>query len=107
MAKLSIDELERILDEKKKINKKKKRKRMKTEKKALLAGMTVAITLIIFSMVMVVLDKDTQTTAIFGGAGVAIIPFMFGIYKHHSTKINLVHMEKNYIEDYDEKEGIY
>lgn len=56
---------------------------------------------------MVILDKDTQTVAIFAGAGVSIIPFNLAIYQGNSTKENLIHMEKNYIVDYDEKEGIY
>lgn len=106
MDNLSIEELEKMLDEKKKIEKRIKKK-MKTEKKAMWAGLISCIILILFSMVMVVIDKDTQTTAIFGGAGVLAIPFIFGIYEKYSTDINLKHMEKNYIEDYDNKEGIY
>lgn len=55
---------------------------------------------------MVIMDKDTQTVAIFAGTGVVAITVIFGIYEKHSTAINLKHMEENYIVDYDEKEGI-
>ena len=84
-----------------------KKKRMKTGKKALWAGFIISVALIVFGMAMVVIDKDTQTTSILAGAGVAIIPFLFGIYEKFSTEISLKHMEENYIEDYDEKNGIY
>ena len=80
---------------------------MKTGKKALWLGLGLCMALIVFSMIMVWCDKDTQTTAIFAGAGVAAIPFIFGIYEKYSTKISIKNMEMNFIEDYDEKEGIY
>ena len=85
----------------------KKKPKMKTGKKALWVGMWFCIVLIIFSMAMIMIDKDTNTTSILGGAGVAAIPFMFGIYEKYSTEISLKNMEENYIEDYDEKMGIY
>ena len=85
----------------------KKKPKMKTGKKALWVGMWFCIVLIVFSMVMIVIDKDTNTTSILGGAGVAAIPFMFGIYEKYSTEISLKNMEENYIENYDEKMGIY
>ena len=102
----SIEELETMLKEKKKVPKK-KRKKMKTGKKAFWLGMFFSIALIIFSGVMIFVDKDTTTVAIFGGAGVACIPILFSIYEKRSNEISLKHMEKNYIEDYDDKEGIY
>ena len=86
---------------------KKKKPKMKTGKKALWVGMWFCIVLIIFSMAMIMIDKDTNTTSILGGAGVAAIPFMFGIYEKYSTEISLKNMEENYIENYDEKMGIY
>lgn len=89
------------------LKQKKKKRRMKTGKKAFWAGMIMSIALIVFSAIMVVLDKDTQTVAIFAGAGVACIALLFGIYEKHSTKINLKHMEKNYIPNYDEERGLY
>lgn len=85
----------------------KKKRRMKTGKKAMWTGMGICIVLILFSMVMVWCDKDTQTTAIFGGAGVTAIPFIFGIYEKYATEISKKNMDMNFIEDYDEKEGIY
>lgn len=84
-----------------------KKPKMKTGKKALWVGMLFCIVLIIFSMAMIMIDKDTNTTSILGGAGVAAIPFMFGIYEKYSTEISLKNMEENYIENYDEKMGIY
>lgn len=101
----TLKELEAMISKQKKGTRRRKRK-MKTEKKALWSGLMACIILIVFSMVMVVIDKDTQTTAIFGAAGVTAIPFIFGIYEKFSTDINLKHMEKNYIQDYDEKEGL-
>ena len=80
---------------------------MKTGKLAFVAGVTSCIILVVFAMVMVFLEKDTQTNAIFGGAGVVAITIMFGIYEKYSTDISLKHMEKNYIPDYDERERIY
>lgn len=85
----------------------KKKPKMKTSKKALWVGMWFCIILIVFSMAMIIIDKDTNTTSILGGAGVAAIPFMFGIYEKYSTEISLKNMEENYIENYDEKMGIY
>ena len=80
---------------------------MKTGKKAFWMGMIMCIALIVFSGMMVVLDKDTQTVTIFAGAGVACITILFGIYEKHSTKISLKHMEENYNPNYDEERGIY
>lgn len=88
-------------------NKAKDKKRMKTGKKAMWTGMFVCVVLIVFSMVMVVIDKDTNTTSLLAGAGVAAIPFLFGIYEKYSTEISLKHMEENYIPNYDEKNGLY
>lgn len=112
MYSYSVKELEKIIEEKKQKEEetkqiKNKKKRMKTGKKAMWAGLSMCIILIIFSMIMVWLDKDTQTTSILGGAGVAAIPFIFGIYDKYSTEISIKNMDMNYIEDYDEKEGLY
>lgn len=101
MDKISEEELKRLLKSKK------SKRKMKTGKKGFWTGMIISIILLIFSAVMVILDKDTQTVAIFAGAGVSIIPFNLAIYQNNSTKENLVHMEKNYIENYDQQEGIY
>lgn len=109
MDDINIKDLKDILENLKKQDEivKKKRRKMKTGKKALWLGMLASVVLVVFSMAMIVLDKDTQTTSILGGAGVAAIPVLFGIYEKYSTQINLKHMEENYIVDYDEKEGIY
>lgn len=101
MEDLDIKELEKIL------KKKKSKKKMKTGKKAFWLGFMLSISLIVFSGIMVIMDKDTQTVAIFAGAGVAVLPFIFGIYEHFSTKINLKHMEKGYNPDYDDEKGLY
>lgn len=86
---------------------KKQKKKMKTGKKALRAGVFLCSVLIIFAMVMVFIDKDTTSNAIFASAGVVCITVMFGIYEKFSTDISLKHMEENYIPDYDEKKGLY
>lgn len=80
---------------------------MKFGKKALAAAFTIAVILIIFTMVMIYLDKDTTSLTILATAGVGVLPVMYGIYDHYNTKINLKHMEKNYIDNYDEEKGIY
>lgn len=89
------------------LKQKKKKRRMKTGKKAFWLGFSICVILIMFSALMVLIDKDTQTVAIFAGAGVSMIPIIFGIYEYHSTKISLKHMEKNYIPNYDEERGLY
>ena len=85
----------------------KKRKRMKSGKKALFLAFVICILLMVFTMVMIALEKDTSSLEILATAGVGILPVMYGIYEHSNTKINLKHMEENYEPDYDEKHGIY
>lgn len=85
----------------------KKKARMKTGKKALATAFVICGVLIAFTMIMIYLEKDTTSLTILAGAGVGILPIMYGIYDHYNTKINLEHMEKNYIENYDEKRGLY
>lgn len=80
---------------------------MKSGKKALFLAFGICIVLMIFTMAMIFLEKDTSSLQILATAGVGILPIMYGIYEHSNTKINLKHMEENYIEDYDEKHGIY
>ena len=111
---MTILELETYIQNKKeeetRINYKKiqnTKPKMKTGKKAMWVGMFFCIILVMFSMAMIMIDKDTNTTSILGGAGVAAIPFLFGIYEKYSTEISLKNMEENFIEDYDKKMGIY
>lgn len=107
LEEMTIEELEEYVRLKKGDKPREVKKKMKTGKKALWTSLLISIALIVFSMAMIVMDKDTQTTSILGGAGVASIPFLFGIYEKFSTEISLKNMEKNFIEDYDEKQGIY
>lgn len=100
MENLSEKELKRLL-------KMKKKKRMKTSKKVLLIAFTICILLIIFTMGMIVLGRDTHSLSILATAGVGILPIMYGIYQAGSTKENLKHMEKDYNPNYDEERGIY
>ena len=86
---------------------KRKRKRMKSGKKALFLAFGICAVLILFTMAMIFLGKDTTSLTILATAGVGILPIMYGIYDKHETQINLKHMEKNYIPDYDERNGIY
>ena len=105
MEDLNVKELEKLLAEKKK--EKKKRKRMKFGKKALVAAFLICIILIIFTMAMIYTGRDTTSLTILATAGVGILPVMYGIYDFFNTKINLKHMEENYIENYDDERGIY
>lgn len=86
---------------------KRKRKRMKSGKKALFLAFGICAVLILFTMAMILLEKDTTSLTILATAGVGILPIMYGIYDKYETQINLKHMEKNYIPDYDERNGIY
>ena len=86
---------------------KKKKKKVKTNKKALCIAFMIGIVLLLFTMIMIVLGRDTTSLEILATAGVGILPIMYGIYNRSNTQINLKHMEQNYIENYDEKEGLY
>lgn len=112
MSRISQEEreiLDKILKEQDtlEVEHKNHRKKLKFGKKILASSVGIAISLIIFSMVMIYQGKDTSTLAILATAGVGVIPFMYNIYDKNNTQINLKHMEKNYIEDYDEKNNLY
>lgn len=85
----------------------KPKKKMKTSKKVLFLAFAIAVSLIIFAMIMVTLEKDTSTLEILATAGVGVLPIMYGIYSHSNTKINLKHMEEDYDPNYDENNGLY
>jgi len=85
----------------------KPKRRMKTSKKALYIAFVICTVLILFTMAMIVLGKDTSSLGILATAGVGILPVMYAIYERGSTEEKRIHMEKNYIPDYDEKEGLY
>lgn len=84
-----------------------KKRRMKTGKKAFYVAFMLCILMLVFSAVMVYLDKDTATVGIFAGSGVICITVLFNIYEKGSNEITKIHMEKNYNPNYDEEEGIY
>ena len=105
MADLSVKELEDMLAKKKK--EKIRRKKMKSKKKALFLAFGICVVLITFTMTMIFLGKDTTSLGILATAGVGILPVMYNIYNKSETQINLKHMEKNYIQNYDEERGIY
>ena len=100
-----LDKIKEILAKESKP--KRKRKRMKSGKKALFLAFGICAVLILFTMAMILLGKDTTSLTILATAGVGILPIMYGIYDKYETQINLKHMEKNYIPDYDERNGIY
>jgi len=105
---INMDELAEVVA---KIQSKKKRekekRRMKTGKKALYSAYVICIALIAFTMIMIALGKDTTSLTVLATAGVGVLPVFYGIYDYHNTKINLKHMDENYISNYDEQEGIY
>lgn len=127
---MSVEQLEKYLEEKKEYekilkeeqerqqeeqtqekpvekNRKKKKKKMKFSKKLLVAYFVVCAILILFTMVMIVMGKDTTSLTILAGAGVGCLAIMTGLYDHYDTKLNLKHMEKNYIPGYDEYKNQY
>ena len=106
-ALIKVNKLEKKKEKKLKKLEKKKRRKMKSGKRALFTAFGICIVLIFFTMAMIYLGKDTTSLTILAGAGIGILPIMYGIYDHYNTKINLMHMEKNYIEDYDEENNIY
>lgn len=85
---------------------KRRRRKLKFGKKALVSAFLICGVLIAFTMAMIYLGKDTTSLTILAAAGVGILPIMYGIYDHYSTQISLLHMEKNYIPNYDEEEGL-
>lgn len=99
---VSVEELQKAI----KLKKKQKR-RMKFGKKVLASAFIACAVLVIFTMAMIYTGKDTTSLTILAGAGVGILPVMYGIYDNYNTKINLKHMEENYIPNYDEERGIY
>lgn len=131
---MSVEELEKYLEEKKEYERilreekekqeeelqkgqepqeesmeqaKKRKKRMKFSKKLLVAYFFVCAILILFTMIMIVMGKDTTSLTILAGAGVGCLAVMTGLYDHYNTKINLKHMEQNYIPGYDEYKNLY
>jgi FtsH-binding integral membrane protein len=108
MGEFTQEELERMKEILAKESRpKKRRKRMKSGKKALFLAFGICVVLTLFTMAMIYLGRDTTSLTILATAGVGILPVMYGIYDKHETQINLKHMEKNYIPDYDDREGIY
>ncbi len=80
---------------------------MKSGKRALFSAFGICIILLSFTMVMIFLGKDTTSLTILAGAGVGILPIMYGIYDNNNTKINLKHMDEGYNPNYDEEKGLY
>ena len=105
LLKKELDKAKEILATKE--SKLKKKKRDEVWEKALFLAFGICAVLILFTMAMIFLGKDTTSLTILATAGVGIIPIMYGIYDKYETQINLKHMEKNYIPDYDERKGIY
>lgn len=86
---------------------KRKRKKMKFEKKSLIGVFFLCGVLIAFTMLMIYQGKDTTSLTILATAGVGCIAFVYDRYEKYSNQINLMHMEKNYVPNYDEERGIY
>lgn len=113
MEQLTEEELIILLDEKKaqkrqqQIEKRRHGRKMKSGKRALFLAFALCAVLIAFTMAMIFSGKDTTSLTILATSGVGILPIMYAIYTQSETKINLKHMEENYIENYDEKRGIY
>lgn len=93
--------------EEKEIKSKAHKKKLKFGKKILLMAFGLCFSLIAFTMLMIYQQKDSMTLSVLATAGVGCLPIMYGIYTNSATKISLEHMEKNYIENYDEKNNVY
>lgn len=104
MDKISEQDLELLI----KARKARRRKRkMKSGKKALFLAFGICTVLLIFTMGMIYLQRDTTSLSILATASVGILPIMYGIYDHSQTKINLKHMDENYDPNYDENHNLY
>lgn len=108
-TKTEIQKMKNILEmeEIKLQSKDKKKRRMKFEKKSLIGVFFLCGILIAFTMLMIYQGKDTTSLAILATAGVGCIAFVYDRYEKYSNQINLMHMEKNYVSNYDEERGIY
>ena len=84
-----------------------KKKRMKTSKKALFVYFISCGILVLFVMVMIYQGKDSSALNTLAEEGLKGLPIIYGIYQANSYFINKKHMDKNYIPNYDEQEGIY
>ncbi len=105
LTKADIKKMKSII--KKEGKTKKKRKRLNTSKLGFLLLTIWAMTVQTYVMIMIVKLHDTTSLAIITGVVFGeIIAFYLG-YLKYSKDINLMHMEKNYIPNYDEQEEDY
>lgn len=87
--------------------KKKKKKRLNTSKLGFLLLSIWAMAVQTYVMIMIVKLHDTTSLAIITGVVFGeIIAFYLG-YLKYSRDINLAHMDKNYIPNYDSQEEDY
>lgn len=105
-AQIELHKIETQEEQKTTKTDKQKKKRMKFGKKMLVLSFLICFALILFTMIMIYIGKDTTSLTILAGAGVAVLPVMYGVYDHYSTQINLKHMEENYIPNYDDEVGL-
>lgn len=74
---------------------------MKTIKKAFWVFMFWCTAVQIFCIIMIVKLQDTMTLGIFAGAAVLEPIAIFKFYLEYEKEIDLMHMQQNYIADYD------
>lgn len=85
----------------------KRKKHMKTSKKAFWTYMIICAVILVYIMILLWFDKDSNTLSILAGTVVAAIAAVYKIYTDSSDKEKAIHMEKNYNPNYDKEEGIY
>lgn len=102
MDKYTEKELEEMLKEKRK-----QKRRMKTGKKALLSYFIACSILVIFTMLMIYLERDSSALNTLAEVGLKGLPVVYGVYQANSYFINKKHMEQNYNPNYDEENNLY
>lgn len=106
-TKADIKKMKAVIKNESKAKKKRRKKRMNTSKLGFLFLSIWAMAIQTYVMIMIVKLHDTNSLAIITGVVFGeVIAFYLG-YLKYSRDINLMHMEKNYIPNYDDQEDDY
>lgn len=84
----------------------KTKKRTRTDKKAFWAFMVWCFVIQVVTLYMAIKLQSETLLGIFAVEAVAGPVFVYKFYLEYNKELNLKHMEMNYINDYDEINGI-
>lgn len=84
---------------------KRKKKFMQTSKKALISFLLWCATVQVLCLYFAFRFQSEMIMSIFAGTVVVEPAAIYKFYLDYQKEINLFHMEKNYIPDYDERQG--